>query len=216
MIAPAAAYAVVLVLSAPGAFRSSHSAIGGEAIARAWQADDAAASTAAQLEPRPLTLRDAPTTPTQAFTASVLTSLTGIGVLAGLAEGPPRRLPMSDATFSARIATGLLLLSVGPSVGDLMNHDLGGFIAGGAGRTLLVALGWGALSLAASSTDATVIGTSVLFITLGALVWLGWGATDLLRSVFAPERWVDRQNQQRLGVRVANSRPALPRSLVEF
>ena len=146
--------------------------------------------------PGPVTVRDAPTTSTQAFTASSLTALTGVSVLGGLALGPPPRLPMSDFTLQARLATGLLLLSVGPSVGDLLNRDVSGFVAGAAGRTLLVALGWGALSLAASSQDPAVIGSSILFMTLAGLVWLGWGATDLVRSLFAPERWVERQNQR--------------------
>ncbi|HZA50334.1 MAG TPA: hypothetical protein VE549_06310 [Myxococcaceae bacterium] len=208
MIAPAAAaYAVVVLLSAPGPSGSSRPAD---------DADKAARSNVFQLEtPRPVLLTDAPTTSTQAFTASALTSLTGIGVLAALAEGPPRRLPMGDVSFHARIATGLLLLSVGPSVGDLINHDPAGF-TGAIGRTVLVALGWGAFSLAASTTDGTVIGTSVLFMTLGGLVWLGWASTDLVRSLFAPERWVDRQNRQRLGVRVVNSTAPGRRPLAEF
>lgn len=198
MIAAAPALALSLMLSAtagPGLREGS-----GEV-----EVLPAPASSVYSQPPRLLTLRDAPTTSTQAFTASALTGLTGIAILAGLAEGPPRQLPMSDLSFHARVATGLLLLSVGPSVGDWMNRDVSGFLAGGIGRTALVALGWGALSLAASSQDSAVIGTSVLFMTLAGLVWLGWGATDLVRSLFAPERWVDRQNQERRGVRVSQS-----------
>jgi hypothetical protein len=145
--------------------------------------------------PRVMTLSDAPTTPGQSFGASVLTSLTGVVILGGLGAGPPRTLPMGDFSLQARIATSLFLLSVGPSVGDLMNHDTAGFLAGAGGRTLLMALGWGAVSLAATDGPPVLTAGSILFVTLGALIWVGWGATDLMRSLFAPERWVDRQNQ---------------------
>jgi hypothetical protein len=145
--------------------------------------------------PRVMTLRDAPTTPAQSFSASALTSLTGLVILAGLGAGPARTLPMGDFSLQARIATSLFLLSVGPSVGDLMNHDTAGFLAGAGGRTLLMALGWGAVSLAATDGPPVLTAGSILFVTLGALIWVAWGATDLVRSLFAPERWVDRQNQ---------------------
>jgi hypothetical protein len=148
--------------------------------------------------PRVMTLKDAPTTPGQSFGASVLTSFTGLVILGGIGIGPTRGLPMSDFSVQARIATGLFLLSVGPSVGDLMNHDTGGFLAGAGGRTLLTALGWGAVSLARVAGAREILtASSILFVTLGALVWVGWAATDLVRSLLAPERWVDRQNGTR-------------------
>ena len=191
MIAPASALGIAVMLALGGA---------GEAATRSDAGDvETLSIPPAGTDPVPrrlMTLRDAPTTSTQAFTASSLTALAGVAILAGLALGPSTQLPMGEFTFHARLGTALLLLSVGPSMGDLMNHDLPAFIAGAAGRTLLVALGWGAFSLAASSQDPTVIGTSILFMTLAGLVWLGWGSTDLVRSLFAPERWVDRQNQQ--------------------
>ncbi|HYX90691.1 MAG TPA: hypothetical protein VE782_03965 [Myxococcaceae bacterium] len=154
--------------------------------------------------PRVMTLKDAPTTPGQSFGASVLTSFTGMVILGGIGLGPTRGLPMSDFSVQARIATGLFLLSVGPSVGDLMNHDTGGFLAGAGGRTLLTALGWGAVSLARVDRAPILTASSTLFVTLGALVWIGWGATDLVRSLLAPERWVDRQNRTRRSSGVAD------------
>jgi len=152
--------------------------------------------------PRVLTLRDAPTTPGQSFAASALTSLTGLVILGTLSTGPTRGLPWSNFTLQARIATSLLLLSAGPSMGDLMNHDGAGFLAGAGGRTLLVALGWGAVALARVGGAQVLTAGSILFVTLGALVWIGWGATDLVRSLFAPERWVDRENRVRLSTGV--------------
>ena len=190
---------------------------GGDAPLADDQHSSARAPTGAQSAesqselPRVLTLGDAPTTPGQSFGASALTSFTGLVILGTLGTGPTRGLPMSNFTLQARIATSLLLLSVGPSMGDLMNHDGAGFLAGAGGRTLLVALGWGAVALARVGGAQVVTAGSVLFVTLGALVWIGWGATDLVRSLFAPERWVDRQNRLRpsAGVRDPTREAAL-------
>jgi hypothetical protein len=204
MIVSATAAAAVLMLGTPDATGVAGDRL--QPLAPQRQHEGVSPSISLDLErPRLMTLSDAPTTPAQSFTASALTALTGVGILGGLGEGPQPTLPMSDFSFQARIATSLLLLSVGPSMGDLMNHDVSAFIAGSGGRTLLAALGWGAVSLAITSSDSVVIAMSTLFVTLGALVWVGWGATDLVRSLFAPERWVDRQNQERFRSRVADS-----------
>ncbi|MGA9521074.1 MAG: hypothetical protein WBV82_06395 [Myxococcaceae bacterium] len=143
------------------------------------------------------TVADAPTTPFGSFAASGLTSLTGlfVGVFA-LTSLPDEGLPGSTFSFHARMSTALLLLSAGPSVGDLMNHDPRGFLMGALGRTAIAALGYGALAWAVSSggsSGATLVASMVL--GLGGLGWLGWSIADLVRSFFAPRRWVDRQNQ---------------------
>jgi hypothetical protein len=206
MIVSATAAAAVLMLGTPDATGVSGAGDRLEARAPHRLLDGASPSSSLDLErPQLMTISDAPTTPAQSFTASALTVLTGVGILGGLGEGPQLGLPMSNFSLQARIATSLLLLSVGPSMGDLMNHDVSAFLTGSGGRTLLAALGWGAVSLAITSPDSVAIALSTLFVTLGALVWVGWGATDLVRSLFAPERWVDRENQARFRSRVADS-----------
>jgi hypothetical protein len=185
MIAPAALLAATLCAATPPADAPLRTPLLGDAPPRA------------EVEEAPLyTLADAPTTPGQAFGASLLTATTGLVMLIGLIAGPITiNQPASELAFYSRLGTGLFLLGVGPSMGDLLNHDARAFLLGAGGRTVLAALGAGAIALAASSpADPALIGTSVLFVALGSLVWTGWGAADLVRSLFAPERWVDRQN----------------------
>ncbi len=141
-----------------------------------------------------VTLKDAPVTPLTAFGASVLTSLTGFASLIGLLAVSP------ETATHPRLAASLLLLSVGPSVGDLLAHDAKGFLLGAGGRTALAAASYGVvMAIATASGDSAVllIVPGILFVTMAAIVWTGWGAADLVRSYFAPQRWVTRQNALR-------------------
>lgn len=141
---------------------------------------------------------DAPSTPGQSFLASGLTSFTGLMVLFGLPTGPPTSLPMGTFAFTSRLATSLFLMSAGPSMGDLLNHDAQGFLIGALGRSALVALSWGAVAVASTpGVDPLLSVTSVLFVTVAGLVWTGWCTVDLVRALFAPARWVERENDRR-------------------
>jgi len=51
------------------------------------------------------------------------------------------------------------------------------------------------LSWTGSTLDPASLVGSVLFVGLGALVWCGWGVADLVRSAFAPDRWLKRTNE---------------------
>lgn len=145
-----------------------------------------------------VTLSDAPTTPGISFAASALTSFTGFMMLFGMAASPSPGLPGTDLLWRARLASSLLLLSVGPSVGDLLNHDMSAFLVASGVRSAIVAISWASLELlfTARSPDTLLAVGSLLFITVGSLVWTGWCTADLVRSLFAPQRWVDRTNSQ--------------------
>ncbi len=146
-----------------------------------------------------VTLRDAPVGAGTAFAVSAVTGLTGLLNLFTLFVGPPLSLPGSELALHGRIATSLLLMSVGPSMGDLLVGDGAGFLIGAGGRTLIAALGYGtvmALQGQWSRSPAAVV-LGVLFTTALGFGWVGWGLVDLVRSAFAPQRWVDRENRAR-------------------
>jgi len=156
-----------------------------------------AASGVSFEEPQPITWRidDAPTSPMASFAVSALTSGTGLLVLslAGFSL-PEEGIPGSTASFGARVGTGLFLLSIGPSMGDLANGDPLRFLIGAGGRSALALVGYG-LVLGISSRDVGVAALSALGLIGTTLVWMGWGAADLVLSWFAPQRWVIRQNE---------------------
>lgn len=142
---------------------------------------------------------DAPTSVLGSVLASGATSFTGFALLTTLGTGLPAGLPMSEVSFNLRLATSLFLMSAGPSVGDLLNHDLSGFLVGALGRSALVGVSWGAVLLA-SQPDSGALGAAgaALVVTMAALAWTGWCAVDLLRSFLAPDRWAERQNERLL------------------
>lgn len=141
-----------------------------------------------------VTLDDAPTSPGISLLSSSLTSLTGLVTLIGLTAGTPPGGTF-DLAFRARLATSLFLLSTGPSVGDLLNHDLPGFLIGAVSRNVIAALSWGAIELMVTSGNGVTASLTLLAVSVGALVWGGWCVADLVRSVFAPQRWVERTNE---------------------
>lgn len=142
---------------------------------------------------------DAPTSVIGSVAASGATSFTGFVLLTTLGTGLPAGLPMSAVSFNLRLATSLFLMSTGPSVGDLLNQDVGGFLVGALGRSALVGLGWGAVMLASQPDNGVLDAASAaLVVTMAALAWTGWCAADLLRSLFAPYRWAQRQNERLL------------------
>lgn len=162
----------------------------------------AAPSAATSIAATRATLADAPTSGGAAFLASSLTSFTGLVTLIGMASAPPPGQPGSDFAWRARLAASLFLMSAGPSVGDLLNDDKPLFFVATGLRTLICAVSWAGIELSAaagtatnSSTPFLVVGT-ILVVTVGALVWSGWCAVDLVRSFFAPDRWVRRHNER--------------------
>ncbi len=205
MIFPGWALTASLLVSAPVPADAPTTVGAGLRVhaARGSQADPAQ-------EPRRYTVADAPTSPFGAFAASGLTSLTGlfVGVFA-LVALPDEGLPGNTFTFHARMSTGLLLLSTGPSVGDLLNDDPRGFLVGALGRTTIAAAGYGLLAWAAETRGApapTLLASIVA--GLGGLAWMGWSIADLVRSFRAPRRWVERQNRALM----AESVPVPPRA----
>ncbi len=143
------------------------------------------------------TLDDAPTTPVASLLASGLTGVTGlfVGALA-LLSTPEAALPGSTFSFHLRLSTALFLLSAGPSMGDLLNENVGGFLLGALGRSALAAGGYGLVLWAmGSGSNVGVVMLSVLGVGLGSLLWTGWSVVDLFRSWFAPQRWVERHNR---------------------
>jgi hypothetical protein len=153
---------------------------------------------AAQLTFERVTYVDAPVSGLTAFGASALTAMTGLFNLMSIALRPPPGLPMSTFALHARISASLLLMSVGPSMGDLLTHNTVGFLIGAGGRTLLAGLSYATVMLmqGQGSNPLVVLG-GLLFVTMAALAWTGWGGADLVRAFFAPDRWVVRENARR-------------------
>ncbi len=146
-----------------------------------------------------VTLRDAPVSQGAAFAASAFTGATGMVSIISLLAGPPLDAPGTLFSRHARVATGLFLLSVGPSMGDLLTGDVGGFLLGGGGRVVMAGLGYATvMALEGQWQNAPLaVLTGVLFTGLLGLGWTAWGLVDLARSAFAPQRWVTRQNRAR-------------------
>lgn len=144
-----------------------------------------------------VTLRDAPVSQGGAFAASALTGATGLVSLISLLAGPPIEAPGTLFSRHARVATALFLMSVGPSMGDLLSADLGGFLLGAGGRVVMAGIGYATvMALEGQWQNAPLaVLTGVLFTGLLGLAWTAWGLVDLTRSAFAPQRWVTRQNR---------------------
>ncbi len=145
---------------------------------------------------RQLSLRDAPTTAAQSVLASLGATF---GSYLLLLSGFSQKQPAAAYVMSALAVVGMTL---GPSLGDLLNGDSGRFISQGLWRagilsvtaSLVAGLAFG---LRGSGNGNLGFALALAVFGIGGTTYLVHVVMDIVRSQDAPERWLEREAEQR-------------------
>lgn len=145
------------------------------------------------------------------LTASVLGYFTGLTVMATAGLGTPAGLNGAfDAAILARVGAGALLMSLAPGFGDFANGLTDRFLLRSGIRATLAGLLIAWVALAAATADPVSLSLAIVAAVFGGGGWFIWGIVDAVHSVSAPERWAERENEQRRRAHAPSLGPPAP------